>query len=78
MVLLAMKNKKTKTIFKITKTVAKRKKKKKKVFQIDVELIAYDKRSFSKTAGMLSGGTCSRTVKSWLPRKPNNSLHYCI
>lgn len=73
MVLLAMKKKK----FKITKkkTAAK---KKKKLFQIDVGLIAYDKRSFSKTAGMLSGGTCSRTVKSWLPRKPNNSLYYCI
>lgn len=44
------------------KTVAK--KEERNVFQIDVELIAYDKRSFSKTAGMLSGGTCSRTVKS--------------
>lgn len=68
MVLLAMKKK-----TKLKKTVAK-----KKTFQIDVGLIAYDKRSFSKTAGMLSGGTCSRTVKSWLPRKPNNSLYYCI
>lgn len=53
-------------------------KKKENAFQIDVGLIAYDKRSFSKTAGMLLGGTCSRTVKSWLLRKPNNSLYYCI
>lgn len=67
MVLLAMKKIQNK------KTVAK-----KNAFHIDVGLIAYDKRSFSKTAGMLSGGTCSRTVKSWLPRKPNNSLYYCI
>lgn len=72
MVLLAMK--KHKLNKKKKKTVAK----KKNAFQIDVGLIAYDKRSFSKTAGMLSGGTCSRTVKSWLPRKPNNSLYYCI
>lgn len=52
--------------------------KKQNAFEIDAGLIAYDKRSFSKTAGMLLGGTCSRTVKSWLPRKPNNSLYYCI
>lgn len=45
MVILAMK--KTKTIFKIMKTVAK---KKKNVFQIDVELIAYDKKVFFKNS----------------------------
>lgn len=56
------------------------KKIKKKIFQINVELIAYDKMSLkkSKTAGMFLGGTWSKTVKTFLPRKPNNSLYYCI